>query len=112
MTARRRTSPPEPTPAPAPAAGYDVWLSRGIPSKQPGVIWLKRPMPDGQWPPEQSLPRDDSWSWWVRAHCGHAGGARQFAFYEERYADLYQHVFRSDPCHFTRCPQRRIRDAG
>lgn len=74
---------------------------------RPGMIWLKRPMPDGQWPVEQSRPRDDSFSWWVRSHCGHQGGARQWAFYEERYADLYERIFRDDPCRYTRCQDRK-----
>jgi len=87
-----------------------VWLdSRRPVSLSAGVIWLKRPMPDGQWPPDRRKPRDDSFSWWIRAHCGHHGGARQWAFYEERDADTYEQVFRDDPCHWTQCqdPKRR-----
>jgi hypothetical protein len=91
----------------------DVWLIRNAPAgRRTDVIWLKRPMPDGQWPPhylgQPEVDRDDSFSWWVRSHCGHQGGSRQWAFYEEADADVYEHVFRSDPCHFTRCPERRM----
>lgn len=85
-----------------------VWLVRGVPSVQPGLVWLKRPMPEGQWPPDPRLPRDDSFSWWVRSHCGHPGGAKQWAFFEQRYADDYEQVFRSDPCRWTRCPHFMI----
>ncbi len=60
-------------------------------------------MPNGQWPPDQRLPRDDSFTWWVRSHCGHEGGAKQWAFYEERYADIYEQMFREDPCQWTQC---------
>jgi hypothetical protein len=63
-------------------------------------------MPNGQWPPDQRLPRDDSFSWWVRSHCGHQGGAKQWAFYREADADIYEHVFRENPCRYTRCPER------
>lgn len=83
-----------------------VWLIRGTPAGPPDVVWIKRPMPDGQWPPARLLPRDDSFSWWVRSHCGHQGGAKQWAFTEERYADMYEHMFRADPCRWTRCPER------
>ncbi len=80
-----------------------VWLDRGGRSSPPGTVWLKRPMPNGQWPPDQRLPRDDSFTWWVRSHCGHEGGAKQWAFYEERYADIYEQMFREDPCQWTQC---------
>jgi len=91
-----------------PPAG--VWLVRGGPVGRLGVVWLKRLMPDGQWPVNQRLPRDDSFSLLVRSHCGHQGGARQWAFYEERYADLYGHLFRSNPCWYTRCPDFMIQN--
>lgn len=87
------------------AVDSETWLGKGTPSSAAGVVWLKRPMPDGQWPPQQRRPRDDSFSWWVRSACGHEGGTRQWAFYQERDADLYEHIFRADPCHYTRCPQ-------
>ncbi len=92
------------------SASTDTWLARNIPSARPGVVWLKRPMPDGQWPVDQRLPRDDSFSWWVRSACGHQGGVRQWAFYEERYADMYQHLFRENPCWYTRCPDFMIKN--
>lgn len=82
-----------------------TWAARGT-AVQFGVVWLLRPMPDGQWPPDQSAPRDDSFHWWVRSHCGHEGGSRQWAFYERRYADMYEQVFRADPCRYTRCANR------
>jgi hypothetical protein len=63
-------------------------------------------MPDGQWPPDQRLPRDDTFSWWVRSHCGHDGGARQWAFRDEAAADMYAALFRGDPCFYTRCVDR------
>jgi hypothetical protein len=84
----------------------NVWLIRGTPLGDWGIKWLKRPMPDGQWPPDQRLPRDDSFSWWVRSHCGHEGGAKQWAFYREADADMYEGIFRADPCRYTRCVQR------
>ena len=83
-----------------------TWLFKGTSSAQPGVVWLVRPMPDGQWPVDQRAPRDDSFSWWVRSHCGHEGGAKQWAFYDKHYADVYEQVFREDPCRATRCPHR------
>jgi len=76
-----------------------------------GVTWLINVMPDGQWPVDQSLPRDDSWSWWVRSHCGHKGGARQWAFYEKRWATIYEQVFRENPCRYTRCNDQKRGDA-
>lgn len=82
-----------------------LWLVRRTPVGDSGVIWLKRPMPDGQWPADQRLPRDDSFNWWVRSHCGHDGGARQWAFYEESYVDMYEGIFRENPCRYTRCPE-------
>lgn len=87
-----------------------VWLGSRAPTTDSGVVWLKRPMPDGQWPVDQSLPRDDSFSWWVRAHCGHQGGARQWAFFEEAYADMYEGIFRADPCRYSRCPDSMIKN--
>jgi hypothetical protein len=84
----------------APAA-IGTWLDRGDHVRQPGVVWLKRPMPPDQWPPDLNEPRDNSLRWWVRANCGHR--TRQFAFYEERYADVYELVFRDAPCWWTRC---------
>lgn len=71
-----------------------------------GVTWLIRPMPDGQWPPQQNQPRDDSFAWWVRSSCGHPGGLKQWAFYDLKYAQMYEAVFREDPCRWTRCPRR------
>jgi hypothetical protein len=88
------------------AAHTGTWLGKGGPAVTPGVVWLVRPMPDGQWPVDQRAPRDDSFSWWVRSACGHPGGTKQWAFYDKRYADMYEHIFRADPCHWTRCPER------
>lgn len=87
------------SPCPTP----NVWLARGGRATPSGTIWIKRPMPDGQWPADQRLPRDDSFAWWVRSHCGHEGGAKQWAFYEERHADSYEEIFRADPCRWTGC---------
>lgn len=101
-----RQSPALPSESRASARSSGTWLSSGAPMNKSGVVWLKRPMPDGQWPPRQDLPRDDSFAWWVRSHCGHGGGARQWAFYREADADVYEQVFRADPCHYTRCPDR------
>lgn len=103
-----RQNPPLPMErrAAAQAGHIDTWLVKGTPRKQPGVIWLKRPMPDGQWPADQRLPRDDSFSWWVRSHCGHDAGSRQWAFHLEADADQYEWIFRADPCHYTRCTDR------
>lgn len=102
---QERQHPPLPTERRV-AAQTNTWLGKGTSSAQPGVVWLKRPMPDGQWPADQRLPRDDSFNWWIRSHCGHQGGAKQWAFYEEHYADMYEQVFRDDPCRWTRCPER------
>jgi len=110
VTARRRrpTPPPEPLPSQRSGGGpTNTWLGRGDHVRQPGVVYLVRPMPEDQWPPEQHLPRDNEFSWWVRAHCGHK--ARQFAFYEKRYADEYESVFRDAPCWWTRCRDDRKR---
>lgn len=85
-----------------------VWLIRGTPLGRAATVWIKRPMPDGQWPPDRRAPRDDSFAWWVRSHCGHLGGAKQWAFHEEGDADMYEHVFREDPCRWTRCPERTM----
>jgi hypothetical protein len=82
-----------------------VWLVRGTAVKgAPDVVWIKRPMPDGGWPADQRLPRDDSFDWWVRSNCGHK--ACWWAFYEEKYADMYEWIFREDPCRYTRCAER------
>lgn len=102
---QRRQNPDMPTSAPRRTG---TWFARGTPAIQPGVVWLKRPMPNGQWPVDQRLPRDDSFSWWVRSTCGHQGGVKQWAFYEEKFADIYEQVFRDNPCHFTRCPEFMI----
>lgn len=104
---QQRQNPALPTESRASAVeGHtDTWLAKGTSARQPGVVWLKRPMPDGQWPVDQRAPRDDSFSWWVRSHCGHEGGSRQWAFYEEGDADTYEGIFRESPCLFTRCPQ-------
>lgn len=76
------------------------------------AVWLVAPMPAGHWPVDKNLPRDDTFSWWVRSHCGHEGGARQWAFYDRRYAVMYRDVFRADPCRYTRChDQKRDGDA-
>ena len=91
--------------APAVAGRVGMWLARNVPARQPGVIWLKRPMPDGQWPPDRRLPRDDSFSWWIRSACGHDGGVKQWAFYREADADQYEQIFRENPCWYTRCPE-------
>lgn len=78
----------------------------------PDVLWWVHPMPAGHWPIDPGLARDESFSWWVRSHCGHEGGARQWAFYDRRYALLYERVFRADPCRYTRChDQKREGDA-
>lgn len=89
----------------------DVWLARGLPAgTASGAVWLKRPMPNGQWPPDQRQPRDDSYRWWVRATCGHQGGAKQWAFYDEMCADVTGEAFRANPCWFTRCPDFMIKN--
>ena len=72
-----------------------------------GVVWLIRPMPDGQWPPDECAPRDDSFSWLVRSHCGHIG--KLWAFYEKADAQQYEGIFRAAPCHYTRCQDRKRR---
>ena len=105
MTPRRPTPPPVPAVEPG-AAPRGLWLSSGRPASAAGVVWLVRPMPDGQWPPEHDLPRDDSFSWWVRSACGHPRGFRQWAFYQEKDARVYESVFRDDPCRFSRCPRQ------
>jgi hypothetical protein len=92
----------------APPSGQ--WIAGKGPAGAAGVVWLVRPMPDGQWPPDWNRPRDDSYLWWVRSHCGHQDGARQWAFYEEGYARAYEAVFREDPCRYTQCPRRRMAD--
>jgi len=85
----------------------------GAPASDGGdAIWLIAPMPAGHWPVDKTLPRDDSFSWWVRSHCGHEGGARQWAFYDRRYAVMYRAVFLADPCRYTLChDQKRDGDA-
>lgn len=113
-----RKPPPESPPLPseqralAHAGNTNVWLVSRQPIKRTGgTVWLKRPMPDGQWPVDQSLPRDDSFSWWVRSACGHTGGGRQWAFTEERYADMYALVFYADPCRWSPgCQDRKRRE--
>lgn len=104
---QERQHPPLPTERRV-AAQTNTWLGKGTSSAQPGVVWLKRPMPDGQWPADQRLPRDDSFNWWVRSTCGHEGGLRQWAFYSKQYADLYEWIFRADPCRYTRCANRTM----
>lgn len=74
-----------------------------------GVVWLKRPMPDGQWPPDPLAPRNDEFSWWVKSACGHPGGHRQWAFYREADADQYEWIFRADPCCYTACTRSKTR---
>lgn len=101
-----RQDPALPSEGPVSAVPRDVWLVTGRPRDQSGVVWMKRPMPDGGWPADQRAPRDDSFSWWVRSHCGHQGGARQWAFYVEADADTYGQIFRADPCRYTRCADR------
>lgn len=76
------------------------------------AIWLIAPMPAGQWPVDKNRPRDDSFSWWVRSHCGHEGGARQWAFYNRRYAVMYRQVFLDDPCRYTRCHDQKRDEDG
>lgn len=80
-----------------------VWAAKGTKATPGEAVWLKRPMPDGQWPPDIRLPRDDSFAWLVRSHCGHQGGAKLWAFYREADADQYEQIFLHDPCHYTRC---------
>lgn len=107
--------PPDPLPSQrAGAAPLGVWLTSGRPAGPSGVVWLVRPMPDGQWPPDRDAPRDDSWKWWVRSHCGHPGGARQSAFSDRRFVDMYEQVFREEPCRWTRCEryQAKIKNEG
>jgi len=72
-----------------------------------GVIWLKRPMPPDQWPPDERAPRDNTFRWWIRSHCGHA--AKQWAFYTEQDADLYEVIFKDNPCFWTRCHDQKRR---
>lgn len=72
-----------------------------------GVAWLIRPMPDGQWPPDERAPRDDSFSWLVRSHCGHQG--KLWAFYKREDAEQYEGIFRGNPCHFTQCQDQKRR---
>lgn len=87
-----------------------VWMIRGTPAGDPGVVWIKRPMPADQWPADPSRPRDNSFSWWVRSHCGHQGGAKQWAFFHEADADTYEQVFRANPCRWTQCPEFMIQN--
>lgn len=86
-----------------------TWLVSGRPAGD-GTVWLKRPMPRDQWPPDSRRPRDNSFSWWVRSSCGHPGGIKQWAFYREADADQYAQIFRANPCHYTRCPQFMIKN--
>jgi len=85
------------------AAPSGQWLAKGTPTGAAGVVWLIRPMPDGQWPVDQRLPRDDSWAWWVRSACGHPGGVRQWAFLHQADALMYGEIFRENPCRWARC---------
>lgn len=87
------------------------WAGSGLTAPS-GVVWLKRPMPDGQWPPDIRAPRDDSFSWWVRSSCGHPGGHRQWAFYREADADQYEGIFLDDPCRYTRCARSKTRSGS
>lgn len=64
-------------------------------------------MPDGQWPPDERAPRDDSFSWLVRSHCGHTG--KLWAFYREADAVQYEWIFRANPCHYTQCQDQKRR---
>jgi hypothetical protein len=75
-----------------------------------GVTYLIRPMPDGQWPLDDRAPRDDSFGWLVRSHCGHPSGAKLWAFYREADAKQYEQIFRANPCFFTRCPRFKIQN--
>jgi hypothetical protein len=63
-------------------------------------------MPRNHWPIPTGLPRDNSFAWLVRSECGHPGGLKQWAFYDLKYAQIYEQVFRADPCRWTRCPDR------
>lgn len=104
MTKRRPAAEPPPLPSQRMGAlPVGRWFARDTPVAATGVVWLIRPMPDGQWPPEQNAPRDDSFSWWVRSSCGHPGGLKHWAFYHRRDAEAYEQVFREDPCRWTRC---------
>lgn len=111
MSRPRTPRPRQPLPSERLAAAHSnktgIWLIRGIPLGRSDVVWLKRPMPDGQWPPDRNRPRDDSFSWWVRSSCGHEGGVKQWAFYAEADADTYEHIFRADPCYYTRCQDQK-----
>lgn len=88
------------------------WLVSNRPTGRIDVVWLARLMPNGQWPVDPRLPRDDSFSYWVRSHCGHRGGARQWAFHEGADVELYGGLFRSNPCWYTRCPEFMIKNNG
>jgi len=72
-----------------------------------GVLWTVGPMIEGQWPPDEYSPRDDSFSWLVRSHCGHKG--KLWAFYQRADAEQYERIFRGNPCYFTRCQDRKRR---
>ena len=93
MTRRRAPQPPAPLPSERRgSAPVGEWLARGGPAAPTSVVWLIRPMPDGQWPTDMMAPRDDSFNWLVRSHCGHEGGLKLWAFYERRYAEMYEGV--------------------
>jgi len=115
MTGRRRNEPPpppKPEGAGAPASG--VWLVRGGPAGPAGVVWLVRPMPADQWPPNWDEPRNDTFRWLVRSHCGHPGGSQLWAFVHECDARAYETVFRDNPCYHTRCQKylTKIKNEG
>lgn len=84
------------------------WAGTGMATPL-GVVWLKRPMPDGQWPPDLGAPRNDEFLWWVKSACGHPGGHRQWAFYREADADQYEGIFLANPCHYTGCARSKTR---
>lgn len=105
MTGGRRRATPPPAPLPSRRAGAApsrVWLAGRRPA-DPGVVWTIQPMPRNHWPLQTSLPRDNSFAWLVRSACGHPQGLRQWAFYELRDAQIYEAVFRADPCRWARC---------
>lgn len=113
LTAKRRTAQPPP-PLPSEQAGavpVGTWLGRGETVKT-GVVWLLRPMPDGQWPPDPRAVRDDSFSWWVRSACGHPGGVKQWAFYSRPDAVVYERVFKDNPCFYTQCSRSKTTDGN
>lgn len=82
-----------------------VWEHRRTPVSKAGVVWLKRPMPPDQWPPDDRAPRDPSFKWLVRSACGHPGGTKLWAFYAEADADAVGSVFATAACQLNRCPR-------